>query len=56
MIIIRLGELRTITKDFDNRLIIKVACYDNVKGIHIFDVDFDMSNNNELYLRVIDED
>ena len=48
----RLGELRTVTKDFDNKLIIKVVQYTD-KGNKIFDVDFDMSNDNELYLRVI---
>ena len=51
----RLGELRTIIRDFDNRLIIKIVNYSE-KGNDIFDVDFDMSNNNELYLRIVDED
>ena len=51
----RLGEFRTMTREMDNRLIIKVASYDGVKGIHIHDVLWDMSNDNELYLRVVDE-
>ena len=55
VIFIRLGELRTITRNFDNRLIIKVVQYTD-KGNKIFDVAFDMSNDNELYLRIINED
>ena len=49
----RLGELRTVTRDMENKLIVKAASYDSVKGVQIFDVDFDMSNDNELYLRII---
>ena len=48
----RLGELRTITKNMDNKLIIKAATYDEEVGVQIFDVDFDMSNDNEIYLRI----
>ena len=51
----RLGELRTIIREMDNRLLIKVASYDTVKGVIIFDVEFDMSNDNELYLRLVEE-
>lgn len=50
----RLGELRTITRDFDNKLQIKLACYDDIKGVTIHDLSFDMSNDNELYLRIVD--
>lgn len=50
----RLGELRTLSKEFDNRLMIKLACYDKDKGVTIHDLDFDMSNDNELYFRVIE--
>ncbi|WP_405285938.1 hypothetical protein [Methanobrevibacter sp.] len=50
----RLGELRTISKDFDNKLKIKLSCYDEKKGVTIHDLDFDMSNDNELYFRVIE--
>ena len=52
----RLGELRTIIRDFDNKLEIKLSCYDEEKGVTIHDLDFDMSNDNELYFRVIRND
>ena len=52
----RLGELRTVTREMDNKLIVKVANYDTTKGVEIFDVAFDISNNNELYLRIIRDD
>ena len=52
----RLGELRTIIRDFDNKLEIKLSCYDETKGVTIHDLDFDMSNDNELYFRVIRND
>lgn len=48
----RLGELRTVTRDMDNKLIIKAATYDKEVGVQIFDVDFDTSNDNEIYLRI----
>ena len=51
----RLGELRTVTRDMENKLIVKVASYDTTKGVQIRDVAFDMSNDNELYLRIVDE-
>ena len=50
----RLGELRTITREMDNRLTVKLACYDEVKGVTIHDLEFDMSNDNEIYLRVVE--
>ena len=50
----RLGELRTITRDFDNRLKIRLSVYDETKGARTFDLEFDMSNDNELYLRVVE--
>ena len=49
----RLGEFRTVIREFDNKLIIKLACYDETKGVTIHDLEFDMSNDNELYLRVV---
>lgn len=52
----RLGELRTITRDMNNKLIVKVSKYDTVKGVEIFDVAFDVSSDNEVYLRIIDSD
>lgn len=51
----RLGELRTISREFDNKLKIRLACYDTDKGCRTYDLDFDMSNDNELYLRVVEE-
>ena len=52
----RLGELRTKTRELDNRLMIRLACYDEVKGVRIHDLDWDMSNDNEIYLRVVEDD
>ena len=49
----RLGELRTIVRDFDNKLMVKLACYDEVKGVTIHNLEFDMSNDNELYFRIV---
>lgn len=51
----RLGEWRTVTRDMDNKLIIKVAKYDTTKGVEIFDVAFDMSNDSEVYLRIVED-
>lgn len=51
----RLGELRTITRDFDNKLKIRLSCYDETKGVTTHDLEFDMSNDNELYFRIVDE-
>ena len=50
----RLGELRTITREFDNRLKIRLSCYDDTKGVRTYDLEWDMSNDNELYLRVVE--
>lgn len=55
MIEMRLGEFRTITREFDNRLKVRLSCYDENKGARIFDLEFDMSNENELYLRVVND-
>ena len=52
----RLGELRTVTRDMDNKLVVKVSSYDPVKGVRIFDVAFDVSNDSEIYLRIVGED
>jgi len=52
----RLGELRTVTRDMDNKLIVKVASYDTEKGVRIFDVAFDVSNDSEIYLRIINDE
>lgn len=49
----RLGELRTITREMDNKLTLKVANYDTEKGVTIHDLEFDMSNDHELYFRII---
>lgn len=50
----RLGEFRTLSREFDNRLKINLACYDDDKGVRIFNLEFDMSNDNELFFRVVD--
>lgn len=49
----RLGELRTLTREMDNKLIVKLACYDEVQGVTIHNLEWDMSNDNEIYLRVV---
>lgn len=49
----RLGELRTLTREMDNKLIVKLACYDEFKGVTIHNLEWDMSNDNEIYLRVV---
>ena len=49
----RLGEFRTFSREMDNRLIIRLACYDTVKGVRVYNLEWDMSNDNELYLRVV---
>ena len=53
---IRLGEFRTKSREMDNKLIIRLSCYDEIKGVRTFDLDWDMSNDNEIYLRVINDD
>ena len=52
----RLGELRTKTRELDNRLMIRLTCYDEVKGVRIHDLDWDMGNDNEIYMRVVEDD
>ena len=32
----------------------RLACYDTVKGVVTHDLEWDMSNDGELYLRVVD--
>ena len=51
----RLGELRTKTRDLDNKYKLKVALYDELKGVSIFDLEWDMMNTGEIYFRLIDE-
>lgn len=51
----RLGELRTITREFDNKLKIRLSCYDETQGVTTHNLEFDMSNDNELYLRIVKE-
>lgn len=50
----RLGELRTVTREMDNKMIVRVAIYDTEKGVRTHDVAFDMSNDHEIYLRVVE--
>ena len=51
-----LGEFRTLSREFDNKLKIRLSCYDEVKGVTTHDLEFDMSNDNELYFRIVDGD
>lgn len=52
----RLGELRTKTKDLDNRLIIRLVDYFNNKGMQIHDIDIDMVTENEIFFRLMEEE
>ena len=52
----RLGELRTKTKDLDNRLIIRLVDYFNDGGMQIYDIDIDMVTDNEIFLRLMEEE
>ena len=45
-----------MSREFDNKLIIRLSCYDEVKGCTTHDLEFDMSNDNELYFRVVEND
>ena len=52
----RLGELRTRTRDLDNKYKLKVSLY-TVYGVRVFDLEWDMMNNSdELYFRLVEED
>ena len=52
----RLGEFRTMTREMDNKLIIRLSCYDTEKGVTTHNLEWDMSNDNEIYLRVVEDD
>lgn len=52
----RLGELRTKTRDLDNRLIIRLVDYFNDGGIKIHDIDIDMVTENEIFFRLMEEE
>ena len=52
----RLGELKTLTRDFDGRQVIKLSCYNEEKGITIYNLEFDIINDNEIYFRLGDKD
>ena len=52
----RLGELRTITREMDNKKIVKLSCYDTEKGARTFNLEWDMSNDNEIYLRIVNDE
>ena len=52
----RLGELRTITREMDNKKIVKLACYDDVKGVTTHNLEWDMSNDHEIYLRIVNDE
>lgn len=51
----RLGEFRTKTRDFDNKLIIQVATYDETGGVVIHDVDLDIITDTHVFLRITGE-
>ncbi len=51
----RLGELRSHTKDLDNRLFVYLSNYD-ATGEHVQVLEIDIATDNALFLRVVDED
>lgn len=51
----RLGQLRSITKDLDNRLFVYLSNYDDT-GEHVQVLEVDIATDNALFLRVVDED
>lgn len=51
----RLGEFRSITRDLDNKLVIRLSCYSEEKGVTLHNLEWDMSNDNEIYLRIVDD-
>ena len=51
----RLGELRTKTRDLDNRLIIRLVDYFNNEGMKIHDIDIDIVTEKEIFFRLIEE-
>ena len=52
----RLGEFRAVTKKMDNKKIVKLSCYDTEKGVRTFNLEWDMSNDNEIYLRIVNDE
>ena len=51
----RLGELRSQTKDLDNRLFVYVSNYDGT-GEHVKALEIDIATDNAIFFRVVDED
>ena len=52
----RLGELRTKTRNLDNRLIIRLVDYFSDGGMQIYDIDIDIVTENEIFLRLMEEE
>lgn len=51
----RLGELRSITRDLDSKLFVYLSNYDST-GEHVQVLEVDIATDNALFLRVVDED
>lgn len=51
----RLGELRSQTKDLDNRLFVYISNYDGT-GEHVKALEIDIATDNAIFFRVVDED
>ena len=49
---VRLGMFRTMTRDLDNKLFIRLSDYDNGK---CYAVDIDFISENEIFLRKLEE-
>lgn len=57
IIFMRLGELRTKTRDLDNRVILKIIEYSKTEPDKIYDLDIDILNGeDELFIRLIKEE
>ena len=52
----RLGELRTKTRNLDNRLIIRLVDYFKNERIKIHDINIDIITENEIFFRLMEEE
>ena len=55
MFFLRLGELRSLLRDFDNKLFVKLCVYDSC-GNSFYDLDVDVVNDKCVFLRLIEEE
>lgn len=50
----RLGELRSLTKDYDNRLFVELSNYENLDA-PTQRLEIDLITDKTIYFRVVDE-